>query len=211
MIQRLTIIIGMCMAMASLAAAQHGDSLAENLLDVMGEGPAFNHVREQKLRQFEQRIAANTNLSEQAKADLARIPGIMTGVLSWESIKTPLAAAYSETFTDSELQELIAFFRSPIGEKYLTERQKLEKRKAEIILKLSAEAAAESANADNRPTEVLIPSLTGMQTVTVGNAAVSADDVLKEMNRWDKKTEPGQIGSRLHISHSLDTRRGEIA
>lgn len=174
-----------------LSIGQDTTILAERFLDVSGEGAAFGSVRDQKVKQFDQMLAGNTNLSELTKSDLLRIPGILTGALSWDRISKPLAAAYSQVFSDAELRDLISFYESPLGKKYLAEKPGLEKQKRDIIRRLAAEAAAESANADSKPTEILIPSLSGMQTVTVGNANISAADVLKEMNKWETRTEPG--------------------
>jgi hypothetical protein len=161
-------------------------SLARRFLSLTGQGATFNGIRQQKLKQFEQRIVSNTNLTDSAKADLGRIPAVMNDALSWQNIEEPLAAEYARLFSEQELMQLIEFYESPVVKKLLAETPILEMKKREIILRLSAEAAAESANANAEPTQVLIPSATSMQTVTVGNATISADDVLKEMKKWEK-------------------------
>jgi hypothetical protein len=37
--------------------------------------------------------------------------------VSWEALRPQLLALYTDTFTESELRELIAFYKTPVGQK----------------------------------------------------------------------------------------------
>ncbi|MDP5240966.1 DUF2059 domain-containing protein [Uliginosibacterium sp. 31-16] len=44
----------------------------------------------------------------------------LEGGLAWSKLKDPLARLYMETFTESETRELVAFYRTPTGQKMLS-------------------------------------------------------------------------------------------
>jgi len=45
---------------------------------------------------------------------------------TWDSVKGDFVALYSHAFTESELKQLIAFYTSPIGKKYIEKRSEIE-------------------------------------------------------------------------------------
>jgi len=162
-----------------LAGFLHGSiaadstELASRLLDATGEGSTFNDLRNRAMKQFDRSLRNATNQSDQARSDLAKIPSVMAETLSWESIRAPLSAAYADVFSPEELEALIAFFESPAGRKYLAEKPALDKRKRDIMMRLATDAAVKMANQLITPTEILVPSPSGMQTVIVDNAGVT--------------------------------------
>lgn len=52
--------------------------------------------------------------------------------LSWEKIKDEIIESYVEVFTEAELLELTAFYRTPLGEKTLEQMPELMQRGMEI-------------------------------------------------------------------------------
>lgn len=48
-----------------------------------------------------------------------RLSNDMRGNFTWQKLKEPMIAAYSEVYTKSEIEQLIAFYRSPLGRKVL--------------------------------------------------------------------------------------------
>jgi hypothetical protein len=52
--------------------------------------------------------------------------------LSWDAIAPKIAALYAQTFTERELQELTAFYRTPTGQKSLKEMVNLYQKSAAI-------------------------------------------------------------------------------
>ena len=58
--------------------------------------------------------------------------------LSWDVIAPRLAEVYAQTFTEQELRELIAFYRTPLGRKVAAETPELSRRGAVIGAKIAA-------------------------------------------------------------------------
>ena len=161
-------------------------ALAKKLIALTGQAEAFTSNRQQKLSEFEMMINRHTNLDETASAELLQNANNIIGALSWENIEEQLAAEYVRIFSVPELQELIAIYQTPTFKKLLAKSPQLEKKGKEIIVRMTAEAGAASANANFEPIEVVVASPTGMQTVTVGKASITADDILNEMKKYDK-------------------------
>ena len=59
--------------------------------------------------------------------------------LSWDIIAPHLAEVYAQTFTEQELKELIAFYRTPLGRKVAAETPELSRRGAVVGAKIAAE------------------------------------------------------------------------
>ena len=49
----------------------------------------------------------------------------MAKYLSWESVKPGMMQMYAEAFTEPELRELAAFYRTPLGQKAMTKMPEL--------------------------------------------------------------------------------------
>ena len=52
--------------------------------------------------------------------------------LTWEVMAPPMSAVYAEKFTEPELRELIAFYRTPAGRKLVEVTPELTQRGAQI-------------------------------------------------------------------------------
>jgi hypothetical protein len=103
---------------------------------------------------------------EQAVLDRqqAKMAGIMKEELSWEKMKDRYVQAYRETFSQEEIDGLIAFYRTPVGQSFVSKQPELMKRTMTIlqqrmapmmqrIQKMSEETALElqKAKAENPP------------------------------------------------------------
>jgi hypothetical protein len=107
-------------------------------------------------------------LSPEEQAILDRQQAKMTGILkeelSWEKMKDLYVQAYRETFSQEEIDGLIAFYQTPVGQSFVSKQPELMKRTTTImqqrlapmlqkIQKMSEETAAElkKARAENPP------------------------------------------------------------
>lgn len=52
--------------------------------------------------------------------------------LEWEDQKPRYTAIYKDAFSDEEIDELLAFYRSPIGKKYMERQEDINRKKAEV-------------------------------------------------------------------------------
>ena len=50
---------------------------------------------------------------------------LLSEELSWERLKEEFVDAYTTVYSQAELEQLIAFYRSPLGQKYLEKRPQL--------------------------------------------------------------------------------------
>jgi hypothetical protein len=103
---------------------------------------------------------------EQAVLDRqqAKMAGIMKEELSWDKMKDLYVQAYRETFSQEEIDGLIAFYQTPVGQSLVSKQPELMKRTMTIlqqrmapmtqrIQKMSEETALElqKAKAENPP------------------------------------------------------------
>jgi uncharacterized protein len=66
--------------------------------------------------------------------------------LTWNAIGPKLAAVYAESFTESELRDLIAFYKTPTGQKALTEFPILYQKGAEVGQKVAKDHVEDLEN-----------------------------------------------------------------
>jgi hypothetical protein len=105
--------LALVIALAARAEAQHSPShhaAALELLTVM-------HIPE--ALQASQATALRAQV--QANPQLRGVEGVLRDFfaryLSWDMLKDPYAELYANTFTEAELREMTAFYRTPVGQK----------------------------------------------------------------------------------------------
>lgn len=79
-------------------------------------------------RMFSQ-MAKNNNISDEERPiyekHRKKFHTLLTESMSWNKIKEPIIAAYSQVYTKAEIDELIAFYQSPLGQKMLQKMPEL--------------------------------------------------------------------------------------
>jgi len=105
-----------------------------------------------------QRLTQGKPLSADEQAILdkqqAKMAGIMREELSWDKVKDQYVQTYREMFSQEEVNGLIAFYQTPVGQSLVSKRPELTKRTMTIlqqrmapvmqrIQKMSEETAAE--------------------------------------------------------------------
>jgi len=63
--------------------------------------------------------------------------------MSWDAVAPGLIDLYAETFTESELKELLAFYKTPTGQKTLTEMPRLMQKGAALGVEIGKKHAPE--------------------------------------------------------------------
>ena len=73
--------------------------------------------------------------AEQAVLDRqqAKMTGLMKEELSWEKMKDLYVQAYRETFSQEEIDGLIAFYQTPVGQSFVSKQPELTKRTMTIM------------------------------------------------------------------------------
>lgn len=109
----LTLLVPMLLLGAGRASAQHTPEHLAAAMDLM---QAMN---------MEQTLSASIETvlhsQIQSNSDFRQFESTMraffTRYMSWDSLKDRYAAIYADTFTEAELREMAAFYRSPVGQK----------------------------------------------------------------------------------------------
>lgn len=124
-------IIVACLALAlSLNAFAQTASLAsvDKLLAVSGAEKTFGSIYGQ-LDQMYEGMAAQMGVTEAEKPLLdkyfVKITNIVKAEMSWDKLKGPVAEIYIKTFTEEEVQGLIAFYKSTAGKAFAEKMPKL--------------------------------------------------------------------------------------
>ncbi len=91
--------------------------------------------------------AAMTDAMIQGNAILAPYREVILqwarGFMTWETFGPRYVALYTEAFTESELREMIAFYKTPTGQKVLTLMPELMQRGSKIGADVAQEHSAE--------------------------------------------------------------------
>ena len=117
------VLAGAAVASAEPSAAQR--TLAAKLLDLMQVertmNQQFDAMRSSQLEAMQNMLSGQT--SPEAKQRLQKAFSAITDMikkeLSWSAIKPSFVDLYASTFTADELNGLIAFYESPVGQTYV--------------------------------------------------------------------------------------------
>jgi hypothetical protein len=117
-------------------------ALAEELLTVMKMQDAIEKsfdVAKQMIPAQMEKMAQEAG-DTAAPADMQGLTGRMMDMIaeefSWNKLKADYIALYAETFTEQELKDMVAFYKSPAGQAYINKQPELMKRSMELTQKL---------------------------------------------------------------------------
>ena len=103
----------------SLARAQglSKEAKIERLLELTNGQATTNHVFEQIKAAMAPAIPASGTPEQRAKAQevQSKILDLMKSQMSWEKMRPDYVKAYSETFSEEEIDGILAFYESPAG------------------------------------------------------------------------------------------------
>lgn len=123
----LVLVAGLAPAAAAQSHAQK-ESAAE-LLEVMKMDVA---VRDATMMSVEMQVEANPALAPFRDV----MSEFVDKYLTWQAMKPDLIQLYAESFSEPELRELIAFYRTPTGQKTIALLPELTRKGAEIGARL---------------------------------------------------------------------------
>ena len=94
--------------------------------------------------------------AEQTEKMMDRMLGMITTEMSWEKVKADYVTLYADTFTAAELEELLAFYRSPAGKSFVAKQPLLTQKSVAMsqksmlrlmpkIIAMTTESVAEAA------------------------------------------------------------------
>jgi uncharacterized protein len=132
----LALLILLGMASPALADGDSSPATAEKLLDVMQMGRTLQRTMDQAL---DAQLRHNPALATYKNV----MREFLNKYMSYESLRPDLVKIYADAFTDQELQELIAFYRTPTGQKALELTPELAVKGAELGMRRVKDHMAE--------------------------------------------------------------------
>ncbi len=104
-------------------------ALAEELMTLFQIDKSMEAALQQ-VTQMQAKMLDSQNLSAEAKARQQQVMKVVLeetqASFAWEKIKPTFIGIYAETFTPEELQGMIAFFKTPIGQKWIEKQPQLQ-------------------------------------------------------------------------------------
>lgn len=138
----LMIVAGLVLSTASIQAQENTRSAkAEELLNLMNmpenTEKSFAMFKKMMPAQMEKmrQATGQTNHPANVSAQTDKIMDVITSELSWQKMKADYIALYADTFTDEELEAIIAFYKSPAGQALVKKQPELMKRSMELSQK----------------------------------------------------------------------------
>jgi hypothetical protein len=115
----------------TLAVPAHAESrgeraLAEELLALMGVEAMSQQALDELIE------AAPPGDTKDAKKAHDEITALMRKTLSWKAVEADYVAIYTDLFDESELRGFVAFFKGPVGRKYVEASPELTRRSMEV-------------------------------------------------------------------------------
>jgi hypothetical protein len=117
-------------------------AMAEELLNVMNMQDtiekSFAMLKQMIPAQMEtmKEVAGATNMPTNAVSHTEKMMDMLAEELSWNKMKADYITLYAETFTEQELKDTVAFYKSPAGQAFVKKQPELMKRSMEITQKL---------------------------------------------------------------------------
>lgn len=117
-------------ALLSASCLAHADDAShqkavEDLLDVMHAEVLIKDIRERTLAQFSAMVEQQTrNELTEAQREISqrytkKLTDLMGEFLTWPKMRALQISVYKKVFTEAEVGELIAFYSTPSGQKFL--------------------------------------------------------------------------------------------
>lgn len=85
---------------------------------------------------FEQQVSQqNYPVDKQAimEVHLKKMTQLVRKEMSWENIKGPIIEAYATVYTEEEVQELVAFYKTPVGQKMMAKLPQLMQTTKQLV------------------------------------------------------------------------------
>ena len=137
----LFILLVLILSQSSYAEVNTSRQLAEELL-VLTEAKKNLEKSFDMIKQMQMARIKNTNLSGEDAQNAAylqeEVMNILEKEMSWDNLKEDYIDIYAEIFTEEELQGIIAFYKTPIGRKFIERTPEVMQKSFQISQKQMA-------------------------------------------------------------------------
>jgi len=120
--KRFALIVSCLLLPAALVAQDHKAALADELLTSMKVDKMIDQLLQQMPAMFQQQMQQlNMSGADKDKADklMQDLTMYVREQLDWTKMKPEYVLIYSETFSEQELQGLVDFYKSPVGQAFI--------------------------------------------------------------------------------------------
>jgi hypothetical protein len=114
---------------------------AEQLFTIMHMDQTYGQLMTQLTSQTDQMIQQllpQDTMTDEQRVKLAdfkmKVNEMVSSMMSWDSLKPDYIKLYADTYSETELDGIIAFYRSPVGEKMLEKTPELLKASSTIAM-----------------------------------------------------------------------------
>ncbi len=136
------IIVFVAAGLAASAQDQSKQALAGELLELLN----VKDTQQRALTMFQQMIVSQIQRMNPASKDPAlqakmanfmkKITDIVRDGMSWDKMKDQYITLYAETYTEPEMKDIIAFYKTPSGQAFIKKQPEILKRSFELSQKI---------------------------------------------------------------------------
>jgi len=134
--------------------------LAEELLSLLNIQKNMDAMFQQ-MGKMQDQSASSMDATPEAKERQLKMREAMNAeikaLVNWDTIKPVFISIYSDTFTPEELQGMIAFYKTPIGQKWLEKQPQLQMATMQRMQSIMAEAQPKMQEALKRAMQAEVP------------------------------------------------------
>ncbi|QLQ33698.1 MAG: DUF2059 domain-containing protein [Candidatus Thiothrix singaporensis] len=125
----------------ALAADDHKTALAKELTDVLDVRNLFDQTYSTLGEQLDKTIPANTTPEQKPIIEKyhQQLMALIKEEMGWDKVGSQIIDLYAQTFTENELQELIDFYHSELGQKLIKKMPELMQASMTMVQKQMAE------------------------------------------------------------------------
>ena len=137
--------VTMCVVVASVlvgamvASAQDPkrEALAEELVGIMNMQEniekSFEMIKKMMPQQLDQMGTGGE--SSEARKEAESMMDLIQAEMSWDKLKDDYIAIYAETFSSAELEGIVSFYKSTVGQRFIEKQPELMQRSMEVSQK----------------------------------------------------------------------------
>lgn len=135
-----TFILALVISVSTTIAAEPADvakkrELAEKLMNILRISEtmtrSFDMIKKMQLDMMAKRLQGK-NIQKMEELNRSMME-LIARELSWKNLKDPFIDIYIESFTDEEIDALIEFYGSPIGQKLLGKQPEIEQKTMQLV------------------------------------------------------------------------------
>ncbi len=124
----LTLLFTLAASASAIADDASHTAAAKELLEVTRAAEIIDQVYDSMEGQFDN-MAEQLGITEDQRPifdrHMERVFQVMREEMNWEKMEPYMVSAYAQVYTEQELRELIEFYQSPLGQKFLAKMPEL--------------------------------------------------------------------------------------